>query len=152
MGPARARLTPPVPASGGFSLSTEVVFDTDCVLCSAWVHFLLRHERDHSMRFISAWSPTGLALAAEHGLTRADLQQTYLVIENGVGLTRSDAGLALIAHLSPPWRWLGWLALLPKGFRDLVYGIVARRRYRWFGHKEKCFVPSDQSRHRFIDQ
>jgi len=64
-----------------------VVFDTDCLLFSRWVHFLLVHERDEELVFVRAWSSTGLALAARYGLTRADLSQTYLVIENGRGLS-----------------------------------------------------------------
>jgi len=130
----------------------QIVFDTDCVLCSAWVHFLVRHERDHLIRFVNAWSGTGLALAARHGLDQTALEKTYLVIENGVGLTRSDAGLALLAHLKAPWRWLRLLRVLPVGLRDAVYDLVARSRYRWFGRKVRCFVPTLEMSHRFVDE
>jgi predicted DCC family thiol-disulfide oxidoreductase YuxK len=58
-----------------------VVFDTDCVLCSSWVHFIVQHESDHTTRFMSAWSDQGRALARQYGLTEADLQLTYLVVE-----------------------------------------------------------------------
>jgi len=131
---------------------TLVVFDTDCVLCSGWVHFLLKHERDQTMRFINAWSVTGLSLAARHGLDRAALQQTYLVVENGVGLTQSNAGLALAAHLNMPWRLLRLLRFVPKRLRDAIYDLVARNRYKWFGRHESCFIPPAESRHRFIDK
>lgn len=104
------------------------------------------------MRFISAWSETGLALAAAHGLTRTDLEQTYLVVRDGVGLTRSEAGLALLAHLRAPWRWLRCLAVLPRNWRDFAYDVVARNRYRWFGSRQHCFIPSEKHRHRFIDR
>lgn len=129
-----------------------VIFDTDCVLCSGWVHFLLRHERDNELIFVNAWSDAGLALAARHGLDRLDLEKTYLVIEKGVGLTRSTAGLALIAHLRPPWSWLRFLRILPRIMRDTIYDVVARNRYRWFGRKSQCFVPTPDMRHRFIDR
>lgn len=76
--------------------STIIVFDTDCVVCSAWVHFILRHERDQKIKFVSAWSNEGMGLATRHGLTVDDLDATYLVVEDGCGLVRSDAGLALI--------------------------------------------------------
>ncbi len=104
------------------------------------------------MRFVNAWSPTGLALAERHGLDRAALARTYLVIDNGLGLTRSDAGLALLAHLKAPWRWLGWLRLLPRTLRDAAYDLVARNRYQWFGRKAQCFVPTPDMRHRFVDE
>lgn len=84
---------------------TQMVFDTNCVLCSGAVHFILRHERDHDIHFVNAWSDTGIALAASYGLSRDDLNETFLVIENGIGLTKSDAVLALARHLRSPWSW-----------------------------------------------
>jgi predicted DCC family thiol-disulfide oxidoreductase YuxK len=129
-----------------------IIFDTDCVLCSGWVHFLLKHERNHELLFVNAWSKTGLALAAQHGLDRAALEKTYLVIENGIGLTRSNAGIALAAHLRPPWSLLRFLRFVPPFIRDGVYDLVARNRYRWFGQKTQCFVPTSGMHHRFIDR
>lgn len=130
----------------------QIVFDTDCVLCSAWVHFLLRHEHDEAMHFIGAWSDTGLALAAEHELNRADLERTFLVIDCGRALTRSDAVLALLTNLRAPWRWFACFSVLPHGLRDAVYDVVACNRYRWFGRKPQCFVPPPEARHRFVDR
>lgn len=131
--------------------STTIIFDTDCVLCSGMVHFVLRHERAPTIRFVGAWSATGLSLAAEHGLTRADLDETYLVVENGRGFTKSDAGIVVARHLKAPWSWLGLLHVVPRPLRDAVYSMIARRRYRWFGHKSKCFLPPPGMAHRFID-
>lgn len=127
-----------------------MVFDTDCVLCSGTVAFILRHERDAQLRFVGAWSDEGARLAAEHGFTRSDLDETFLVIDGGRALTRSDAGLAVAAHLRPPWRWLSGLRLLPRPIRDGLYRFVARRRYRWFGRKQDCAVAPPAQRHRFV--
>lgn len=129
---------------------TIVVFDTDCVLCSSWVQFICRHERDETMRFVSAWSAEGAILAARHGLRSEDLDETYLVIDGGRGLVRSDAGLAVIRQLAMPWRALLFLSIIPRPLRDLVYGFVARNRYRWFGHRPNCFVPPAGQSHRFV--
>jgi predicted DCC family thiol-disulfide oxidoreductase YuxK len=130
---------------------TTIVFDTDCVLCSSWVHFILRHERDKEIRFVSAWSDEGGALAAGYGLQSKDLNSTYLVVEGHRGFVRSDAGLALLKHLSMPWRSLRILALVPRPFRDAIYTLVASNRYRWFGHSPSCFVPPLGQAHRFIN-
>ena len=127
-----------------------VVFDTDCILCSRWVHFLLANERDTDLIFVRAWSATGQALAARHGLTGADLQRTYLVVDNGRALTRSAAGLALLRHLRAPWRWLGVLAAVPEPWRDRFYNWVATNRYSWFGRRADCFVPPLGDQNRFI--
>ncbi|WP_425350043.1 hypothetical protein [Rhizobium lusitanum] len=63
------------------------MFDTGCVLCSAWVGLILEHERDQAFLFVSAWSEAGATLANVHGLKSAE---TYLVTEGGRGLTHSD--------------------------------------------------------------
>ena len=132
--------------------TTTIVFDADCVLCSGMAHFVLRHERAPTIRFVSAWSKTGLRLAAEHGLTRDDLGETYLVIDRDRGFTKSEAGLVVARHLKAPWSWLRVLRILPRSLRDSAYTFVARRRYRWFGHKPQCFLPPPEMADRFVDR
>ena len=127
-----------------------VVFDTDCVLCSRWVHFVLAKERRPSLIFIRAWSATGLALANQHGLTVADLQTTYLVVQNGRPLTRSAATIAIFKHLRAPWRWFAVFAVVPSCVRDVLYRWVADHRYAWFGRRDNCFVSPQAARDRFI--
>lgn len=83
-----------------------IVFDTDCVLCSGMVAFVLAHERDKTLRFAGAWSEKGLELAARYGLTKSDLDETFLVISEDRALARSDAGFEILRHLRAPWRWL----------------------------------------------
>ncbi len=127
-----------------------VVFDTDCVLCSRMVAFVLAHERGPDLRFAGAWSGEGLALAAAHGLSRSDLDETLLVVSGGRPLTRSDAAMEIARHFRAPWRWAAAAAVVPRPFRDAVYDLVARRRYRWFGRRQDCTVVPPAQRHRFI--
>jgi predicted DCC family thiol-disulfide oxidoreductase YuxK len=129
-----------------------VIFDADCVLCSAMAHFILKHERNGDLRFINAWSKTGLTLAARFGVSRDDLQKTFLVINEDVGLTYSDAAIALLGRLKAPWRWLRIIAIAPRTWRDAIYRLVARNRYQWFGRKERCFAPAPEVRSRFVDR
>ncbi len=128
-----------------------MIFDTDCVLCSASVLFVLRHEKAPTIRFVGAWSETGLRLAAEHGLSPADLDETFLLIENGRGFCKSDAGLIVARHLKAPWSWLAALRVMPRPVRDALYSTIARRRYRWFGHKPQCFRPPSGMADRFVN-
>ncbi len=127
-----------------------IIFDTDCVLCSGMVAFVLSHERDRALRFAGAWSEEGSALAQRHGFSRADLNDTFLVVTATGALTRSDGGLEILRHLAAPWRWLVVLAAVPRPLRDGLYDIVARRRYRWFGRREDCTIVPASERHRMI--
>lgn len=128
-----------------------VVFDSNCILCSRWVRFVLTHEATNHIHFASSRKPVGKALAAEFGLGAEQLDLTYLVISDGRALTKSDASLALIAELKAPWSWLGLLRLVPASLRDGLYDIVARNRLKWFGEEEDCFLPTPEQRGRFLD-
>lgn len=129
----------------------KMIFDTNCVLCSGFVKFILKHERDEEITFINAWSTTGLEMANAFGLDEATLNQTYLVVSDGVGFIKSDAGMIILSHLKAPWNWLRFLRLIPRPIRDFAYSTVAKRRYKWFGFKESCLVPNADRKHRFID-
>jgi predicted DCC family thiol-disulfide oxidoreductase YuxK len=131
-------------------ISPIVVFDADCVLCSGLVAFMLAHERDARTRFAAAGSREGLALAARHGFSKADLDETFLVIEGGAAFSRSGAAIRLARRLKAPWRWLAALALIPRPARDAAYAFVAARRYRWFGRRGDCVVVPPDQRARFL--
>lgn len=129
---------------------TYVVFDAECVLCNAWVKFILEHEQNSAIYFAARQSAAGMRLARDHNFSLADLDQTYLVIEGGQPMLRSDAAFALLAHLASPYRWLRLFRIVPRPLRDGVYNVVARNRYRWFG-RQMCFIPTREQRNRFLD-
>jgi len=91
-----------------------VVFDTNCVLCSGMVAFILAHERNRALRFVGAWSDEGLALAARHHFSKSDLDQTFLVLSGDAALSRSDAGVEILSQLRAPWRWLAVVRIIPR--------------------------------------
>ena len=132
-------------------MNAFIVFDTDCVLCSRMVRFVLAHETSPFFAFVGAWSPAGLQLAARYGFSRADLDETVLVVIDGVAYHHSDAAVEILRRMRQPWALLAAVRFLPRFLRDPAYSVVARRRYRWFGHKRGCFVPPPEQRARFLD-
>lgn len=131
--------------------ATIVIFDTDCVLCSRWIRFVLRHEASDHMRFASSRKPNGQRLAEAFGIAPEALDLTYVVIDQGRAYTRSAASLVLVRYLRRPWCWLAVLGMVPRPVRDRVYDSVARNRLRWFGAETDCFLPAADQRHRFLD-
>lgn len=127
-----------------------VVFDGVCSFCNGSVQFLLRRERDHQLHFAAAQSAAGNALLACYGKDLGDLDSIMLVAD-GRAYEKSDACLSIVRHLRWPWQWLrlGWL--VPRGLRDGVYGFIAKRRYRWFGKRDECTIPTKELRARFYD-
>lgn len=124
------------------------LYDGVCVLCSGAVQYTLRHERAPAIRFVAIQSRKGRALAQAHGIDPDD-PESFLFIEDGKALAKSDGVLALMRHLRGPARLLLVGAVLPRAIRDWLYDRVARNRYRWFGQKTACERPDPAQRHRF---
>ncbi|NNF24684.1 MAG: thiol-disulfide oxidoreductase DCC family protein [Rhodobacteraceae bacterium] len=125
------------------------LFDGLCILCSRAVRYTLRHERKAAIRFVAIQSVEGRALAAAHGLDPED-PATFLFVEGGTALGRSDGVLALLRHLDGPARVLRLGRVLPRPLRDWMYDRVARNRYRIFGKTQSCMMPGADTAGRFV--
>jgi len=129
--------------------SAIVVFDGVCVLCSGWVGFLLRHDRTQQFRFAAMQGEAGKRLLAAHGLDPDD-PMSFLLLDASGARTDSDAIIAVLARLGGAWRVMGLLRWIPRGLRDPLYRQLARNRYRWFGRRDACYLPSAAERSRFL--
>lgn len=115
-----------------------IVFDGDCVLCSASAQFVLRHDRHRQFRLTTAQADAGQALYRRFNL---DPDMTMIVIDQGQVFTESEAALRIAARLGGPWRLAGMARIIPRWARNRVYRFVARNRYRWFGRRPSCWRP-----------
>jgi len=127
-----------------------LIFDGVRNLCTGGVRFIFAHERDHVIRFVAAQSVPGQALLLKLGMDPSDVTSVVFV-RGGVAYVRSDAALEVARHLRLPWRMLRILRPVPRRLRDAIYDLVAQRRYRWFGKRESCIVPTPELRSRLID-
>ena len=126
-----------------------ILFDGVCVRCTANARFVLRHDRRGHFRLASVQSEAGRALCRRFGVD-PDNPDTMLVIEGDRARRDSDAVLAIAEGLGWPWRALGGLRLVPRGLRDALYRRVARNRYRLFGRREACWVPTPAQKERIL--
>jgi len=127
-----------------------LVFDGVCVLCSRSVQFVLRHDREKRFRFAITQSPTGARLMTEHGLDAAK-PASVLLIDGNRAHTESAAMIRVLRTFGRRWPLVaGALWLIPGPLRDAAYHAVARRRYRWFGQRESCFLPDPVDAGRFL--
>lgn len=127
-----------------------MLFDGQCGLCSGAVRSIWRRDRRGYFRFAALQSEAGAKLLARYGVAR-DLD-TVVLIENGRAFTRSTAALRIARRLGWPWRLLAGFFVVPRLLRDAAYAAIARRRHRWFGRRERCEMPSEQLRERWIDE
>jgi len=126
-----------------------IVFDGECIFCSGWVNFVLRHDSQGRYRFITAQSTLGEALYRHYGLDSRSYE-TNILIENGVAFLKSEGTLRMAAGLGLPWSLSSAMRIIPRALRDPLYELVARNRYRIAGRRNACFVPTPEHRSRFI--
>ncbi len=126
-----------------------IVFDGVCVLCNGWVRFLLRHDRAGRYHFAAMQSASGRHLLAAHGLDPDD-PRSFLLVENGHAYVDTDAIRRVVTGLGGVWRAAHAMVLVPCASRDWLYQCIARNRYRCFGRCDRCFVPDEAARMRFL--
>ena len=117
-----------------------IVFDAECVLCSANAQFVLRHDRRRLFRLTSIQSDVGQALCRRFGVD-PNAPETTLLVDGDTALRDSDAVLAIYERLGGRWGTAQLLKSVPKCVRDPLYRWVARNRYRLFGKRDSCWVP-----------
>ena len=131
------------------SSSAIVLFDGVCNFCNASINWIIRRDHNARFRFAPLQSSTGERLQREHGLDPAALD-TMLLVDDGRAYLRSTAALRIVRELSFPWPILYGFIIVPPPIRDFVYTAFGNRRYRWFGKKDECMVPSPELRDRFL--
>ncbi len=126
-----------------------VVFDAQCLLCSGWVQFLLRHDRRRLLRFASMQDESGRALLERAGVDSSN-PETFILVDGDRVHNQSDGILRILHALGWPWRLAGMLRIVPAPLRDVLYRWLARNRYRWFGRRATCYLPEADDEARFI--
>ncbi len=126
-----------------------ILFDGVCNLCEGVVNFVIRRDPRAHFRFAPLQSEAGLRLLREHGLATGD-RDTWVLIDGAEHYQNSDAGLRVARELAGPWRALVVLYAIPRRLRDWLYGRIVANRYRWFGRKDACIVPTEEIRGRFL--
>ena len=127
-----------------------VLFDGVCNLCSSSVIFIIKRDRGSKIKFASLQSEFGQEQMKRFKLP-ASLLNSVLLIKNGKLYQRSNAALEIVSVLDGLWPLFFIFKIVPRFFRDLIYDWIAKNRYRWFGKKEECMIPTPEMRERFMN-
>ncbi|MCC2683720.1 MAG: thiol-disulfide oxidoreductase family protein [Paenibacillaceae bacterium] len=126
-----------------------ILFDGICNFCNGAVQFIINRDRRGYFRFASLQSEAGQKLIAGH--PRLHNLDSIILIENGSAYSESTAIMRIAKHLDGPWKAARTFLLVPSILRDPLYRYIARHRYRWFGKREACMIPTPEIRQRFLD-
>lgn len=126
-----------------------VFFDGVCNLCNGAVQFILKREKQQQLKFAALQSQAFSRLARP---LMTAVPDSIIFFAAGKLATESDAILQISRYLKQPWRALGYMGyVFPRWLRNPLYRFIARNRYRWFGRKESCYLPTPALRSRFLD-
>lgn len=131
-----------------------ILFDGVCNLCNGFVQFVVPRDPKGRFRFASLQSDVGQALLADHDLPTETLESVVL-IEDEDCYVKSAAAVRIVAALGGIYTLSAPLRYVPRPIRDRAYDVVATHRYRLFGKKEQCRIPSrsesEEIRARFLE-
>ena len=130
-----------------------LLYDGVCGFCNKSVQLILDHDRKGSMRFAALQSDYGQSVIERHTELRGIDSVVFIEQTRGGERihVRSDAALKVAAYLGGFWKIFLAARVLPRGFRDYCYDLLARNRYKLFGKYDSCMLPPPEVRSRFLD-
>ncbi|MGZ8517158.1 MAG: thiol-disulfide oxidoreductase DCC family protein [Chitinophagaceae bacterium] len=126
-----------------------VLFDGVCNYCNAMVNFAIRNDKKAILKFAPLQSTAGERLREQYKIQPG--VDSVIFIEHGKVYTYSDAAVLIAKYLRWPAKALYGLTIVPKFIRQPFYKWIAAHRYKWFGKKEECMIPTAAMKARFLD-
>lgn len=126
-----------------------ILFDGVCNLCNGIVSFIIKRDKKALFRFAAIQSGAGQTLLRRQGID--DRNRTLYYFRNDVCFEQSTAVLHILKDLGGGWKCFYVLMIVPACIRDAAYRLVAKNRYRIFGKKQSCLLPSPDIKDRFLD-
>lgn len=125
-----------------------ILFDGDCNFCDKSVQFIIKRDHVGKYKFASLQSEIGRELVKQHNIP--ENIDSFILIAHQRWYAKSSAALRVCKNLTGLWKIFYGLLIVPKPIRDFVYHIIANNRYKWFGTKDHCTLPSPDIRKRFL--
>ena len=126
-----------------------ILFDGVCNFCNGAVNFVINRDREGYFKFAALQSGAGEQLLIRHGIDKVETDSVVL-IEDDEAYTHSSAALRISRKLPGLWPLLYGFIIVPKSIRDWAYKLFAKHRYRLFGRRAECMIPTPDVRARFL--
>jgi predicted DCC family thiol-disulfide oxidoreductase YuxK len=126
-----------------------ILFDGICNLCNGAVQYVIKHDAEAVFQFASLQSEAGQNLLQQYNLPKNNFNSFVLIEEDKV-YTKSTAALKVAKQLNGGIKLLYGFIIVPAFIRNGVYNIIASNRYKWFGKKNECMIPTPSLQSRFL--
>ena len=127
-----------------------LLFDGVCNVCDSSINFIIKRDKEGKYRYASLQSETGQELLKKFNLPTNDFD-SFVYVDGDSYYTKSSGALKVLKGLGGLWSIFYAFIIIPKPIRDAVYSLIAQNRYKWFGKKDECMIPSPEIRERFYN-
>lgn len=127
-----------------------IFFDGVCNLCNRSIQFIIKRDTKKRFHFASLQGNEGQEMLLRFHLPTNDFH-SFILLEGDRMYTRSTAVLRMLKGLGGGWKLLYGFIIVPKFIRDAIYNWIARNRYKWYGKRDECMIPTPELKERFLD-
>ncbi|OUR91851.1 thiol-disulfide oxidoreductase [Flavobacteriales bacterium 34_180_T64] len=128
-----------------------ILFDGVCNLCNSSINYIIKHDKKNVFMFAPLQGKTGKEVIINHKIDTSKTDSILLfTIEKGV-VMKSSAAIAIASKLGFPRNLLTLFYIIPPFIRNWVYDYIAKNRYKWYGKKDKCMVPTQELKSKFLE-
>lgn len=128
-----------------------ILFDGVCNLCDSLVQKIIKLDKKDNFRFVSLQSPTGIEIIRHIGLSNKNIDSIVLFQIGKAFYYKSEAVFEIAKIIGWPIYWVSFFRLFPKYITDYCYDYVAKNRYKWYGKKNSCMVPTKELKSKFLE-
>ncbi len=127
-----------------------ILFDGICNLCNSSVQYVIKHDKRNQFLFAPLQSEIGASIIKEFHVDRSKTDSILLYSENQGLSIKSTAALKIVKHLGFPRNLLVIFLIIPPFIRNMVYDFIAKNRYKWYGKRDECMIPTPDLKSKFI--
>ena len=128
-----------------------ILFDGVCNLCNTSIQYVIKHDKNDRFRFAPLQSDIGKKIIEKYNLDTEKTDSILLYSESKGLKIKSTAALHIAKHLGFPRNLLSIFLIVPAFIRNWVYDYIAKNRYKWYGKKEECMIPTPELRSKFLE-
>ena len=128
-----------------------ILFDGVCNLCNNAVLKVIKFDKKNVFLFAPLQSKSGKEIINHLGIDVSKIDSIILYEPGVLYEVKSTAALKIMMDFGGIWALSQLFLLVPEGFRNVVYDYIAKNRYKWFGKKENCVIPTPELKAKFLD-
>jgi len=127
-----------------------ILYDGVCVLCNHFIQFVHHNDSKNDFRFAMLQEELGQLLKVELGMNHNEADETVILMHKGKTMTYSTVTFEVFKLLGWPYKGIVVFSIIPKSIRDMVYRMIARNRYKWFGKADVCIIPDGRLKDKLL--